>query len=149
MRLGLIPDHLQEALVKKETKMCYLFSAHILPETTRFILTNYISFDEGALDLGVAGKELGMASVDGTYSFDVAIPATYAVVSESGTTAGTLDGATYVEPVRLEAGHHVFHRTSGGGRAAIFLDRAQAEGFHPLFDVSEKFFAKEQTGKDG
>jgi hypothetical protein len=148
MRLGLIKDTLPEALEKTETKVCYLFSAHVLHETTLFILSNYIPFDQEALDLGVAGKELA-PSADSSYAFDVAIPATYAVVSESGTTAGALDGAPYLGPVRLAAGHHLFHRTSGGGRAAIFLDRALADGFHPLFDASEKFIKIEQTGKKG
>ena len=147
MHLGLIKDTLPQALEKTETKVCYLFSAHVLPDTTLFIMSNYIPFDQGALDLAVAGKELGTPADDGTYSFDVAIPQTYAVVSESGVTAGTLDGAPYLGAVRLAAGRHVFHRTSGGGRVAIFLDRALAEGFHPLFDASEKFVKMEQTGK--
>jgi hypothetical protein len=149
MRLGLMKDNLPGALEQTDTKMCYLFSAHILPETTLFILSNYIPFDQGALDLGVAGKELGSPSADGTYSFDVAIPQTYAVVSESGATGGTLDGVPYLAPVRLERGRHLFHRTSGAGRAAIILDRAAAEGFHPLFDASEKFIKAEQSGKKG
>jgi hypothetical protein len=146
MHLGLIKDRLPQALEKTETKMCYLLSAHVLPETTLFIMSNYIPFDQGAVDLAVAGKELGSPK-DGTYSFDVAIPQTYAVVSESGVTAGTLDGAPYVGAVRLAAGKHVFHRTAGGGRAAIFLDRAATEGFHPLFDASERFIKKEQIGR--
>jgi hypothetical protein len=149
MRMGLIKDDLIERMEKHETKMAFLFSAHVLPAATRFIVTNYISFDKAALDLAVAGKELGNAGADGTYSFDVAIPATYAVVSETGTTAGILDGAPYVGAVRLGAGHHTFHRTNGSGRVAIFLDSAAAEGFHPLFDVSEKIIQKEQTSKDG
>jgi hypothetical protein len=148
MRLGLIPDNLPESLAKRQTKMCYLFSAHVSPTTTMFILTNYISFDPQALDLAVAGKELGKPAADGSYKFDVAIPTTYAVVSERGTTAGTLDGAPYTGPVRLEAGHHVFTRTSGDGRVAIFLDRAQAAGFQPMFDASERFIKKEGSGKD-
>jgi hypothetical protein len=148
MRLGLIPDDLPKALEKKEVKMCYLFSAHVSPATTNFILANYISFDRQALDLAVAGKELGKAGADGTYSFDVAIPGTYAVVSENGTTGGTLDGATYAGPVRLEAGRHEFRRTSGSGRAAIFLDRALAEGFQPLFDVAERFTKTTNSEKE-
>jgi hypothetical protein len=144
MRLGLIKENLPADLARTETRMCYLSAAHLLPEANRFIVANYISFDPGALGLGVAGKELGAPSADGTYSFDVAIPGNYAVVSETGTTAGTLDGAPYAGPLRLEAGHHTFHRTAGAGRAAIFLDRALAAGFHPLFDASEKIIAQER-----
>jgi hypothetical protein len=138
IRDHLIPDHLPEALEKTETKICSLSSAHMLKKTTLFMLSNYLPVDPAEPDLGVAGKNLGSSSPDGTYSFDVAIPETYAVVSESGTTAGTLDGADYAGPVRLEAGRHLFHRTSGTGLAAILLHRAVAEGFRPLFDLSRR-----------
>jgi len=138
VRLGLIKDDLVAKLEKTETPMCYLFSAHVLTDATRFIFANYMPFDPAALDLAVAGKELGAPSPDGTYSFDVAISQTYAVVSETGVTAGTLDGLPYTGPVRLAAGHHLFHRTAGGGRAAILLARAVAEGFQPQYDASEK-----------
>jgi hypothetical protein len=30
---------------------------------------------------------------------------------------------------------------------AIFLDRALADGFHPLFDASERFVEKEKDAK--
>ena len=146
IHLGLIRDDLPEVLVRTETPICYLSAAHTLPSSSRFIVSNYIPFDPAANGLGVAGKELA-ASTDGTFSFDVAIPATYAVVSESGVTAGTLDGAPYSGPVRLEAGRHVFHRTAGAGRVAIFLDRALEAGFHPLFDLAERDLARE-LGRD-
>jgi len=144
-RMGLIKDDLPEHLEKTGTQLCNLYAAHILPAASQFIMSNYLPFDPATSDLGAAGKELKTPSGDGTYSFDVAIPATYAVVSESGTTAGVLDGAAYLGPVRLGAGHHLFHRTSGAGRAAILLDRAVAEGFHPLFDVSEQIIKREQA----
>jgi hypothetical protein len=143
IHLGLIQDRLPEALARTGTQVCYLYAAHILPATSAFILANYMPFDRAALDLGVAGKELGPPSADGTYSFDVAIPVTYAIVSESGTTSGTLDGAPYQGPVPLQPGRHTFRRTAGTGRAAIFLGRARAAGFEPLFDASEKFIAQE------
>lgn len=148
IRLGLIQDRLPEALEKTGTQVCYLYAAHILPASSLFIVCNYMPFDPGGIDLGVAGKELGKPSADGTFSFDVAIPATYALVSETGVTAGTLDGAPYLGPLRLEPGHHAFHRTSGTGREAIFLARALAAGFHPLFDASENFISKERARQE-
>jgi len=144
MRLGVIQDPLPAHLAQTETTVCYLYSAHVLPAATIFIVSNYMPFDRSALDLGVAGKELDASSGDGTYSFNVAIPATYAVVSESGVTAGELDGAPYHGPVHLASGHHLLRRTSGSGRVAIFLDRALAAGFHPLFDASEKIIETER-----
>jgi hypothetical protein len=139
MRLHLIKDDLTAALVAKDTKLCNPFSARVLPAATKFMLHNYMPFDPKALDLGAAGKELGKPDTAGRYGFDVAIPQSYAVVSESGTTAGTLDSAPYTGPVRLLAGHHVFQRTAGEGRVAILLDAAVEQGFRPQFDVSEKF----------
>jgi hypothetical protein len=139
IRLGLIKDDLPKALVAKETPLCNLFSARVLPEATRFMLENYMPFDPKALDLGAAGKELGTPDAAGRYSFDVAIAREYAVVSESGTTAGMLDGAPYTGPVTLAAGRHFFQRSAGQGRVAILLARVAEEGFQPQFDVSEKY----------
>ncbi len=144
MRDGLIKDDLPAALKAKDTKLCYLFCARVLPVATRFILTNYMPFDPKALDLGAAGQELDTQNGAGVYAFDVAIPAQYAVVSENGTTGGILDGAPYTAPVQLAAGHHIFTRTSGQGRVAILLESAVAAGFHPLFDASEKFIKEER-----
>ena len=73
---------------------------HGTPEAA-FIVANYIPFDHKALDLGVAGKEIGQ---DRRAHFDVAIPVTYAVVSGSGVTTGELDGKPYTGPVFLAAG---------------------------------------------
>jgi hypothetical protein len=145
IRLHLIPDRLPRALEKTETKLCSYSGAHMLKLTTLFIMGNYIPFDPAAPDLGVAGKNLGSPSPDGTYTFQVAIPQTYAVVSESGTTTGTLDGRPYTCPARLEAGPHTFRRTSGDGRAAIILASAAARGFHPLFDESRTSIKAVQT----
>ena len=143
MSKGTVQDDLVERLKATGTPLCYLFLMHKIQADSLFVLNNYMPFDEAALDLGVAGKEL--TSAGGTYSFDVAIPATYAIVSETGPTAGVLDGAPYLGAVRLAPGRHQFHRTSGQGRAAIFLDRALKAGFHPLFDFSEKIIKKQQA----
>ena len=131
IRHGLIHDTLPRSLIKTETKVCNLFAAHLLHDATLFIMSNYISIDPAVLSLGVAGKNIGAPSADGTYSFDVAIPTTYAIVSEFGSTRGTLDGTLYTGPARMEAGRHEFHRTSGTGRTAILLDRAAALDFIP------------------
>ena len=134
MRFGLIKDTLPQALEQTGTKVCYLYSAHVLQPATLFILSNYIPFDEAALDLGIATRNWARPTAGGIYTFDVAIPATYSIVSESGNTAGILDGAPYAGPVPLAAGRRLFRRTAGAGRAAIFLERALALGFHPLFE---------------
>jgi hypothetical protein len=148
MRDGLIPDHLQQELVNTDTTISYLFAAHVSQNATMFIMTNYIPFDPQAIDLAVAGKQLGNPGPNQTYNFIVSIPATYAVVSETGTTSGLLDGKPYNNALLLKAGQHTFQRTAGTGRAAIFLNRALENGYKPLFDVSENFLKKEKLGKN-
>ncbi|HEX4085886.1 MAG TPA: glycosyltransferase family 39 protein [Chthoniobacteraceae bacterium] len=145
IRMGLIRDRLQDKLVQYSPRVCYLYAAHLLPDASLFVVSNYMPFDPLALDVGVLGKVLPNPAPDGTFSFEVAIPGRYAVVSESGDTQGTLDGTPYSGPVELNAGHHTFHRTGGSGRAAIFLDRAAAAGFHPLFNQSLKMIAAEHA----
>ena len=81
----------------------------------------------------------------GTFSFDVVIPQSYAVLTETGQLAGDLDGKPYTAPVWLAAGPHEFRRTAGGGRAAIFLADACAKGFRPLLDASEQIIAQYGT----
>jgi hypothetical protein len=49
-----------------------------------------------------------------------------------------MDGKPYAGPVWLGAGKHVFQRTAGGGRVAIFLNDAYSKGFSPLFDLDDK-----------
>jgi hypothetical protein len=138
---GSIRENVPTDLVKTETGVCYLYAQRFNIPASLFIMMNYLPFDPSALSVGAAGKELGDPAPDGTFNFDVTIPQTYGILSELGATAGVLDGVPYKGPVRLAAGHHVFHRTSGRGRAAIFLDRALAAGFLPLFDESENMIA--------
>jgi len=143
-RQGLIKDNLGACLVRTKTRLSYFYSEHSEPQSALFITMNYMPFDLDALDLGVAARQLGKPSADGTFSFDVAIPLTYAIVSESGDTAGILDGAPYAGPVLLQAGHHTFRRTSGTGRAAFFLADALSLGFRPLFDQADRILDQEQ-----
>lgn len=149
IRYGQIHIALTQELEKTDTKVCYLNCARFLPAADRrFVLSNYLLCDPLAPGLAVAGKELGPDSGAGDYSFDVAIPGNYAVVSETGPTAGQLDNRPYTGPAQLEAGRHVFHRTSGEGRVAIFLGRALEKGFRPLFDDTEKFGQTLNLGKE-
>jgi len=144
IRLGLIHESLPASLIRTQTKLSYFYSEHADPGAATFITSNYMPFDRDSLDLGVAGKELGQPSPDGTFSFDVAIPQTYAMVGETGVISGFLDGARYTGPIHLGSGRHWFHRTSGGGRAAIFLADAIPHGYRPLFDESERILRLEQ-----
>ena len=138
IRKGVIDDHLAASMIRTRTRLCYFSGDRWEPASAAFIGANYVHFDKDSFDLAVAGKELGSSSNDGTFSFDVIIPARYAIVSETGVTDGILDGKPYSTPVELDGGHHWFRRKSGGGWAAIFLADALAHGFHPLFDPSPR-----------
>ena len=65
------------------------------------------------------------------------------MVSESGATAGELDGKPYSGPVYLAAGHHEFRRTDGQGRIGIILADAVAKGFRPLFQALDRITARQ------
>src|SRR5271170_3451252 len=95
---------------------------------------------------------MGRGPTEGTYTFDVVIPQTYAVLTETGQLAGQLDGRPYTGAVWLKEGRHEFQRTAGGGRLAIFLNDAHVKGYSPLFDTAEqifKVFGTPEPGKRG
>ena len=147
MKQGLIHLDLPARLMNSRTKLSYFWAGkRISPEITNFIASNYLPFDPGALDLGVVGKELTPTPVESTFEFNVYIAANYCVVSESGSTAGSVDGQPCMGPRFLAAGAHEFVRSAGRGHAAIILADAVRNGFHPLFAVSERLIA--QASKD-
>jgi len=138
IRMGLIHDSIPQRLTKTATRICYFHCAHAGSVAAQFIVANYMPFDPEALDIGVLGKEIGSGAQRGTFTFDVAIPETYAVVTETGQLVGELDGKPYTGPVKLGPGRHEFRRTAGTGRAAIFLNDALIKKFSPLFNAAEK-----------
>ena len=70
-----------------------------------FVQHNYVAI---APHVDVAGKLLGTARAGDRLDFDVAVPNRYAILSNSGRVAGTLDGERYTAPRDLEAGPHEF-----------------------------------------
>jgi hypothetical protein len=145
VRLGTIHDNIPQRLIETGTKICYFRCGREGSHASKFIIANYLPFDSETRDMGVLGKVIGREPQDGTYSFDVTIPQTYAVVAESGEVAGELDGKPYAAPVWLAAGKHTFHRTAGAGRVAIFWNGAYAKGFLPMFDAADKIAKEEGT----
>jgi len=139
---GWIQDDIPEQLTQKTVKICYLDCARPKSRTGRFIAANYLPFDPWTHDMGVLGKVIGRASESGTFSFEVVIPQTYAVITEAGKAAGELDGKPYTDPVWLTPGKHEFHRTGGSGRTAIFLGDAYKKGFSPMFDAADAHATK-------
>jgi hypothetical protein len=144
-RLGLINGSIPQQMTDKGVKLCSLICGRSGSIAEHFIVTNYLPFDPRTRDMGVLGKVIGRGPDSGTFSFDVVIPQSYAVLTETGQLAGDLDGKPYTAPVWLAAGPHEFRRTAGGGRAAIFLADACAKGFRPLLDASEQIIAQYGT----
>ena len=82
----------------------------------------------------VAGRILIPAASQGdpSGSFDIAIPATYALVSDGGDVDGTLDEKPYAGPRRLETGRHTFKVSFRGSRLAVIWSQAAERGFSPF-----------------
>ena len=138
VRKGMIHDNIPQRMIEKGVKLCSMQCGRTGTRASEFIAANYMPFDTQTRDMGVLGKIIGRDAAGGDYHFDVAIPQTYAVVTESGSIAGTLDGKPYTGPLWLAAGRHEFARAGGGGRVAIFLNDAREKGFSPLFEVDDQ-----------
>jgi hypothetical protein len=142
IRAGLVRDDIPERLEATDTRVSYLYPTRAGTASAKFIAANYMPFDPKQTEIGVAGKIIGAPRGTEPCAFDVAIDATYALVSEKGDTKGTVDGVEYQGAVRLKTGPHRVERTAGEGRLAIFLGRAAALGYRPLFDQSEELIKR-------
>ena len=128
MRRGLLADTIPEELVRKSVRVAALDSEDWPPRARAFL-------DEHFLPVGrirVAGRLLA-PSGEAVIPFDVAIAGRYAIVSDSGTPAGLLDGSPYEGPRFLEAGRHAFQPSPPEDKKlAVLWDRAAERGFSPL-----------------
>jgi len=133
MRRGLLQDDIPERLVANATTVA-VPDRHLFPPRTRaFLNANFVPTGV----VRVAGRWLdpAQAGADGAIHFQIAIPASYRVVSPDGPVAGRLDGAPCVGPRRLEPGEHVFVPAPGaatGKRLAVVWARALDRGFSPF-----------------
>ena len=148
-RLGMIHDSIPQRMTETGTKLCSLICGRSGSIAEQFILANYLPFDPQTRDMGVLGKVIGKGPETASFKFDVIIPQTYAVLTETGQLAGELDGKPYTGPVWLSPGSHEFRRTAGAGRVAIFLNDACIKGFRPLFDRSESIIREFGTPQPG
>jgi len=82
----------------------------------------------------IAGRFLPASGTVANHSgqFDIAIPARYALVSESGNLRGLVDGETYTGPQELAAGCHTFSLSFKGSRAAVVWAKAVERKFSPF-----------------
>jgi hypothetical protein len=138
LRQGSIIDDIPECLERTATKVSYFYVTYPGTASAIFIARNYLPFNPAQPDVGVAGKIIGSPARATPCGFDVTIPASYRILSDTGETKGELDGTTYKGPAYLNVGHHIFVREAGDGRLAIMWARALDMGYHPMFGQSER-----------
>lgn len=129
MNAGLIPDTIPEKLVETETPLA---TVRRMPgAAAAFIRKNYIPIAFRFWALG----QIRTANSE-KFSFDIAVPSVYSIMTEVGTFKGTLDGKNISGPLRIEAGHHEIERAAGSGRLALFWACAAEKGYDPFSPVA-------------
>ncbi|HKA52720.1 MAG TPA: hypothetical protein VKJ47_03585, partial [Candidatus Binatia bacterium] len=129
--LGLFADDIPERLIATGTCVAAADSDRFPPRTRAFLQENYLPVGR----LRVAGQFLTPRTAnDGvaSFPFDVQIPAQYAVVSETGTPTGWLDGTPYENARFLAPGPHEYRSSAGEGRLALVWAQAVERGFSPF-----------------
>ena len=95
--------------------------------TAQFIDRNYLAIGP----LNVVGQFLRPLDAE-SFSFEVVIPTTYAVVTKEGRAEGWLDDETNRNPRALRAGTHTFKPAHHGGALAVVWSQAIERGFSPF-----------------
>lgn len=136
MRRGDLPESIPEQAIATRTCVAADGIARFPERTRRFVEQNYLAVGQ----VRVAGRFLPIIAPahDRPILFEVAIPARYAVVSEQGPAAGSLDGLPYTGPRFLPAGRHAFTPARGGGRLALVWARAVEKGFSPFAPLDQE-----------
>ena len=132
MKAGLLVDDSPARMVATQTAVAVLNG--LTPVAAEFVSKNYILISRRE-NLCVAGKMLSPSVPGGDeYAFELAVPLQYTITSENGAVEGTMDGVAMPHDLFLQPGNHVFRRTSGSGRIALFWARAAEQGFKPVFN---------------
>jgi hypothetical protein len=124
---GELRDDVAERLIATHTHVSVVDNSRFPAAARRFLLENYVPVGR----LRVAGKLLG-AAPDSSYTFDVAVPGRYTILSPEGPVAGTLDGAPLDGARTLGRGHHVFRAAKPAALLALVWANAAEQGFSPF-----------------
>ncbi len=126
----MIIDDIPEQLIATRTCVAALDSGRFPPRARRFLQENYLRVGR----LRVVGQFLDPPRTAEMHpvSFEVRIPAQYALVAERGTVKGSLDGASYVGPRFLALGHHEFRPSCQAATLALVWAQAVERGFLPF-----------------
>jgi len=126
---GLMADTIADRLIQTRTCVVAGQLPRLPAKSRSFVRENYLK--AGALYVAGCLLRENRSGDAGPIGFDVAIPAIYAVVSESTAANGRLDGAPYTGAVFLEAGRHEWENDGPAGRLAVIWAQAAERGFTP------------------
>jgi hypothetical protein len=126
----MIPDDIPERLIATRTCVAGPDRDKFPRRTRQFLQENYLRVGR----LRVVGQFLVPPTAGELHpiSFEVRIPAHYALVAERGAVKGSLDGAPYVGPRFLALGHHEFRPSCQAGTLALVWAQAVERGFLPF-----------------
>jgi hypothetical protein len=133
IRRGLITDDFADELVRSRAHVVAGDLDYLPPAARRWARIHYLAVanypSEGCVR--VAGARFDPAH----QTFDVGIPATYALVATGGTPQGLLDGRPYDGPRTLAAGLHTYRPTVDDDHVALLWAAAADQSFSP-FDAA-------------
>ncbi len=129
LRRGMIADTLPEELVARRCCVATLDDRRFPPRARSFLADNFLPVGL----LRVAGRVLDVGKDPRVpVRFRVAIPAQYALLTDSGPAAGLLDGTALAGPRELAPGMHEFVAAGRPARLALVWAKAVARGFVPF-----------------
>ncbi len=133
MQIGSIADTIPEQLIARGTCVAVLDDGRFPERARDFLLANYIPVGW----LRVAGHLLASGSPSRqTVTFDVRVPATYAIIAGGRPVVGWLDGHHYVGQVFLSAGRHRLRIAPAADPIALVWAPAIERGFVPVINAS-------------
>ena len=155
MRRQLINDDVPEQMIAVRTAVARITGQPKSMRAFAFIKENYLPILPPGDDLRVIGKMLACGEDPAVFTFDVAAPGEYVLLSASDyppaqhvgknsvpnpklpgrvrpMAEGVLDGMPLTRPRDLAPGRHEFRRGAGTGRVALFWAQAYAKGYSPF-----------------
>jgi dolichyl-phosphate-mannose-protein mannosyltransferase len=128
---GRILDNAPQRCVETQTCVVATILMKRFPrDTRRFIKRNYLAVTP---TLRVAGEELKCSYRDPAMcEFQVAVPATYEIISADKHVSGILDGVTYKGARFLEAGPHAFESPSTHDHLTLIWSQAVTRHLAPF-----------------
>ena len=127
---GILVDDAPRRCIETRTCVVSAIAVRSFSQPTRqFIEDNYLPVSKA---LRVVGTKIATSVDRAANDFNIVIPASYEIISSSGTVSGTLDGVTYSGARFLDPGQHNFESMSTGGELFCVWSRAAERNFAPF-----------------